>query len=192
MGFHWQSSLAPGLGKCCFPYKCQSCIPFYFCTVVLNVMASVASSWSLLWDLWFSLVQTERTFSLNFFIFFYYFLFFSPTILKWLDYTFLVHFCFEMLLFHLFAESVTYHSFLVSWNCIDAVKVNLILLHIKNEIATPPALPSILKICLHDVLMHVVFLISSFGANTSPLCLFPTVGALCVLGRISASQQQQF
>lgn len=108
-----------------------------------------------------------------------------------MDYTFLGRFCFEMLLFHLFAESVTYHSALFSWNCINAVKVNLISLPIKNEIATLPALPSILKVYLHYVLMHVVLSISSFGASTSPFCLFPTVGPLCVLGRISALQQFQ-
>lgn len=109
-----------------------------------------------------------------------------------MDYAFLVWFCFEMLLFHLFAESVIYDSSLISWNCMDAVKVNLVSLHTKNETAAPPALPSILKVYLHYVLMHVVFLISSFGANTSPFCLFPTVEALCVLGRISALQQQHF
>uniref|UniRef100_A0A8C4V492 Uncharacterized protein n=1 Tax=Falco tinnunculus TaxID=100819 RepID=A0A8C4V492_FALTI len=90
-----------------------------------------------------------------------------------------------MLLLYLFAESVTCHRFLTSWAYIDAVKVNLISLHIKNRIAIQPPLPSILKVYLHDVLMHVVFLISSFGANMSPFCLFATVGALCVLGRIS-------
>lgn len=183
MRFHWQISPAPGLGKCCSPYKCQSCIPFYFCTIDFNIMVSMASSWSSLWILWIWLIHTERTFSLN--------LFFS-IILKCMDYTFLVCFCFEILLFHLFAESVTCHSVLTSWTCIDAVKVNLILLHIKNKIAMQPPLPSILKVYLHDVLMHVVFLISSFGANMSPFCLFPTVGALCVLGRISVLQQQQF
>lgn len=118
--------------------------------------------------------------------------FFFSTILKWMDYAFLVCFCFEMLLLHLFAELVTCHSFLTSWTCIGAVKVNLISLHIKNKIAIQPPLPSILEVYLHTVLMHIVFLISSFGANMTPFCLFPTVGAWCVLGRISVLQQQQF
>lgn len=46
----------------------------------------------------------------------------------------------------------------------DAVKVNF----------TQLTLSSVLKIYLHDVLVHAVFLISSFGANTGPFCLSPT------------------
>lgn len=88
----------------------------------------------------------------------------------------------------LFAESVICPSFLISWTYIDAVRVNLTSLHTENKIAIQPLLLSILKVCLQDMLIHVVFLISSFGANIGLFFLFPAVGALCVLGRISFLQ----
>lgn len=93
-------------------------------------------------------------------------------ILKWVNYTFLVCICFEMLS-HLFG------SFLISWTCVDVVKGIVISLPMKNRIAIQPRQPSILKVYLHDVLLHIVFLFSSFSANMSPFCLFPISGALC-------------
>lgn len=83
------------------------------------------------------------------------------------------------MLLHLFAESVTCCSFLISWTCVDALKGNVISLPIKNRIVIQPLEPSILKAYLHDVLLHIVFLISSLGANMSPFFLFPISEALC-------------
>lgn len=109
-----------------------------------------------------------------------------------MDYIFPIGVCFEMLLLHFFAESVICPCFLISWTYTDAVRVNLTSLHTENKIAIQPLLLSVLKVYLHDLLIHVVFLISSFGANMDLFFLFCTVGALCVLGRISFLQQQQF
>lgn len=86
--------------------------------------------------------QVKRTFSLFFLL---------VIILSWVNYAFLVCICFEMLS-HLFAESVTCHSLLISWTCVDAVKGNVMSLPKKDRIAVQPLLPSILKVYLHDVL----------------------------------------
>lgn len=104
--------------------------------------------------------------------------FVAVTILKWVNYAFLVCICFEMLS-HLFAESVACCSFLISQTCVGALEGSVISLLIKNRIAIQPLEPSILKIYLHDVLLHIVFLISSVGANMSPFCSFLISGALC-------------